>query len=1160
MDTESETNRRALSAKARWLLAGAGLAVVVVFAVAANHAAKAYVLDQVERRIRDVMLESRALHRYVQHDMHPVLYKLEDEGRVPQGFYAPELLSSTCIARDLFTHYNEEREKAGLPEVHYKLAAANPRNPVNEADSFERSLIEMFNADRDKTEYRDTIEIDGRKHLYYAIPFLPTEEACLKCHGDPSAAPKELQAYYNWTGGFHRQVGDIVAIESIRSPLEGEFHAAYVISAVLIVAVVLFGVILFVNSKLRALVQRHVAALSDSEGRYRSVIEDSTGLICRFLSDSTITFANEAYCKYFGRPADEFIGRKFIDLILKEDRPGVMALIESLTRDTPVRSHEHRVTLDTGEIRWQRWTNRALFDDGGQIVAYQAFGEDVTDRRQAKEALRKERDRAQMYLDVAEVMLLVLDADGRVVLINRKGCSVLGYAEHEIIGRNWFDAFLPERLREKTKLVHQQIVAGDIAPVEYHENPVLTKSGEERLIAWHNSLLRNENGDLAMSLSSGEDITERRQAEGALQESEARLRQIAETIDDVFWVTDWSDHRTLFASPAYEKVWGRSIQDLYANPSDWANAIHPDDRERAWGRFLQMAEDEVFDEEYRIIRPGGEVVWIRDRGFPIRVDDGRIERVVGIAQDITVRKKSEQALRDSEEKYRFIVENSHDVIMLTQPDGIVTYLSPACESVLGHAPADLVNTRPSITHPDDQANANDALRRALRGESGAELEYRVNTKEGRTKWVSHSWSPVTVDDRVHLIVSVLRDITERKEAEEQRHELEDQLRQAQKMEALGVLAAGVAHDLNNVLTVIMNYASIAHSGPSDKDRVEEAYERIGQAVGQATGLTRSLLTFSRRATTDKSPVHFGQVISVAVELVRRMLPAAIEIVADSPSYAPGLWIEADATQIQQVILNLAVNARDAMPDGGKLGISVSHRAVDSSDVLSAVATRGMGAAALVVEDTGEGMSEETLAHMFEPFFTTKTKERGTGLGMAIVHGIVTDHHGTIDVKSQVEHGTRIEVIFPCCSPGDSVAGPSLDDSVSHGHGETILLAEDNESVRAMVASTLRSMNYHVLDCSNGVEAMAVFESNRASVSALILDVDLPKKSGTACLDEMRNARPELPAVMVTGSSGPDLEALVDSQTLALNKPFLVTELANKLSEVINASSRQSPQP
>ncbi len=273
---------------------------------------------------------------------------------------------------------------------------------------------------------------------------------------------------------------------------------------------------------------------------------------------------------------------------------------------------------------------------------------------------------------------------------------------------------------------------------------------------------------------------------------------------------------------------------------------------------------------------------------------------------------------------------------------------------------------------------------------------------------------------------------ERLSLQRERAALQAQLRQAQRLEAVGKFATGVAHDLNNVFMAVTNFAHAARMAPSKEDKVVQALDGIIEVTEQATGLTRSLLTFSRAAPAEKSPVHLGRAVAKSIHLLSGMLPATIEIVADASSF-PDLWVEGDATQLQQVVLNLAVNAGDAMPDGGQLRIAVNHEPVDPADVLSAVTTKGKGAAVLMVEDTGVGMPEEVRTRIFEPFFTTKPRELGTGMGMAVVHGIVSDHHGHIDVDSQEGRGTRISATFPCCDPPPiTLANPTdtLDPSTS----------------------------------------------------------------------------------------------------------------------------------
>ena len=258
-----------------WIVAVSAVALAAVAGSLFYHLARSYALQQVEARVRDVMLESRSLHWYVQHDMHPALYEAQAEGRIPPGFYAPELLSSSYIARNMYEHYNELRREQGLPEIRYKLAAVDPRNNVNRADAFEESLIELFREDRQRCEYRDVVKMDGKSYLLYATPFLAVEERCLKCHGAPEEAPQQLRERYRWTGGFNRKVGDVFAAEVVYSPLEGEFAQTNMMVVVFLAAVAVALIFFLGQSRLRQLVDQYTAVLRDSEERFRILFEQA---------------------------------------------------------------------------------------------------------------------------------------------------------------------------------------------------------------------------------------------------------------------------------------------------------------------------------------------------------------------------------------------------------------------------------------------------------------------------------------------------------------------------------------------------------------------------------------------------------------------------------------------------------------------------------------------------------------------------------------------------------------------------------------------------------------------------------------------------------------------------------------------------------------------
>jgi len=272
--------------------------------------------------------------------------------------------------------------------------------------------------------------------------------------------------------------------------------------------------------------KRAEEALQESEGRYRAVVEDMPVLICSFLPGGEIAFVNNAYCEYFGKTFEELVGTNFLSLIPESEQKAVMDNISGLKVESPTQSHEHKVITPNGERRWQSWTNRALFDEQGKAVGYQSIGMDITVRKQAEEALRQERNRAQKLLDIAGVMFVAIDAKGEVTHVNQKGSAVLGYEQKEILGQNWFDNFIPVSIKDQTNEVFNRLMAGEIEPIEYYENPVLTKIGEERIIAWHNTILKDDEGNIIGTLSSGEDITKRKRAEEALRQSKERLHSI----------------------------------------------------------------------------------------------------------------------------------------------------------------------------------------------------------------------------------------------------------------------------------------------------------------------------------------------------------------------------------------------------------------------------------------------------------------------------------------------------------------------------------------------------------------------------------------------------------------------------------------------------------
>ncbi len=530
-------------------------------------------------------------------------------------------------------------------------------------------------------------------------------------------------------------------------------------------------------------------------------------------------------------------------------------------------------------------------------------------------------------------------------------------------------------------------------------------------------------------------------------------------------------------------------------------------------------------------------------------------RVLVVEDDMVDRMAFERFMKAGSIPYDYVfadtLKTARDALSTHKFDIVVTdYVLPDGTSLeiferIGETPIIVV------TGSGDEATAVEAMKRGA-------YDYLIKDPEGNylqmlPATVENAIRHKRIEDelkryRKHLealvkerTAALEEEIKERERAEEGRQELQEQLHQSQKMEAMGELAAGVAHDFNNLLTVIMGNAEMIESVLPEGSLEGESLRMISQASEQAMGVTRSMLTFSRRVPTKRRPVELQRVVEDACRFLDRVLPASIDLIVDADCGQP-LWIDADKTQIQQVIMNLAINARDAMPDGGTLRVSLSPVSQENVEASGASPDQSEPRARLVVSDTGTGISPELEPRVFEPFYTTKSRGRGTGLGLSIVHGIVENHGGRIDVQSEVGQGATFTLILPCTLPGTATDTDERAVKTPRGRGETILLAEDHEFVRQVVAMMLRQLGYEVIAVTNGPELLERYRSHRERIQLLVMDIDLPGRNGLDCLADIRSTDVHTPVIMITGYADAKIEGRLDSNTTLLLKPFKESEL------------------
>jgi len=518
------------------------------------------------------------------------------------------------------------------------------------------------------------------------------------------------------------------------------------------------------------------------------------------------------------------------------------------------------------------------------------------------------------------------------------------------------------------------------------------------------------------------------------------------------------------------------------------------------------------------------------------------------AESRKARRQAETALHQTEAQYRQLVESVHAIVWRADCRTFrFTFVSPEAEAILGHPVARW--SEPGFweahLHPDDREEAVASWRRAVQREDGEHAEYRMLRADGAAVWLRDVVSVVPDRGAPRELIGVMVDVSERRE-------LEAQLLQSQKMEAIGQLAGGVAHDFNNLLGVIIGYGNLALAEPALDARTRGRLEQIRAAADRAAGLTRQLLTFSRKQLLQPRVLDLNTVAAGLDEMLRRLIGEHIHLVT---LHGRDLWrAKADPGQIEQVIINLAVNARDAMPSGGTLIVETANVDLDESYARAHVGARPGPHVMLAVTDSGTGMDEETRRHLFEPFFTTKKTGEGTGLGLATVYGIVKQSGGHIGVYSEREKGTSFKVYLPRVAPADHErTPPESPEGAPRPGSETVLVVEDEPALRHLVREVLEGAGYHVIEAKSPAEALAASASYRGSIDILVTDLVLPQMGGDALASRLKAERQVTAVLYMSGYPDQALghHGVIEPGTPFLQKPFTPDALLRKVREVLD---------
>ncbi|CAN5660292.1 hypothetical protein BH23GEM1_BH23GEM1_03050 [soil metagenome] len=603
------------------------------------------------------------------------------------------------------------------------------------------------------------------------------------------------------------------------------------------------------------------------------------------------------------------------------------------------------------------------------------------------------------------------------------------------------------------------------------------------------------------ALTAADDESMRNDAE--------RLHLVSQATNDVVWDWDFVTNRLQF-SPTVRAVFRYGPDEPVDDIEWWSRHIHANERDEVLTGINAAitGRGQSWSAEYRFLRGDGSVAYVFDRGFISRDTKGKATRMVGSMFDVTDRRLAEQALRGSERRFRSLIENASDAIAIISAEGQFTFVSDSYESVLGFEPAELVG-RPvlELVHEDDLPEATRSFEH-IASKSGATVHVvlRCRHKDGSWRILDARARNLVEDPAIGGIVSASRDVT-------QERALEAELVQAQKMDAIGRLAGGVAHDFNNLLTVVTSNVDLIVSSIPSQLAIHENLTEIRRAAGQAAVLTRQLLNFTQRRSEDPQVVNLNEVVADAQGLLRRVIGEQAELrvkTADRPPLA-----RIDRAQLEQVLMNLVFNAKDAMRNGGVVEVSIERQKVRAGSSRSAAVPPGEYSV-LVVRDRGTGMTHEIRARAFDPFYTTKEIGKGTGLGLAMVYTIVKQAGGHIDIETKLGAGTTFRIYLPrvvSALPTPPEGTPAV---TRRAEVETVLLVEDEDMVRKVVRRTLAAQGYEVIEASNGSEALALAIADPARISLVLTDVMMPSIGGPERARRLWASHPHLKVIFLSG--------------------------------------------